>query len=139
MVIITNDLQGVSDGWDGTITNSCSCANYDEDTDTYTASDECYGDCWDTTLHLLEHDLGDWMSNNPNDWWQVNGLPLWDRNVSGSFHADTIEEFVRGITVNGEWILRYRLNGNVLVARLSHHDVPMGREFTITYATNADE
>lgn len=156
MAILTND-------WQGELSNTCSCQNYDEETDTFTDATECYGDCWDDALYVFKHDLGEWFTNNEDGWWQVNGLPLWDGNASGVFRATPttttptlhaggsvakvvsfvntrrdIEEFVRGITVRGEWNLRYRLDGDVLVASLSHHDVPMGRQFTVTYGKNPD-
>jgi len=148
--------------WQGELSNTCSCQNYDEETDTFTDATECYGDCWDDTLYVFKHDLGDWFTNNEEGWWQVNGLPLWDRNVSGTFRAipiaksptlaggsvakvvsftnarRDIEEFLRGITIRGEWSLSYRLDGEVLRLRLSHHDVPMGREFSVVYGQDPD-
>jgi len=157
MRIITND-------WQGELTNACTCMDYDGETDTYTPATEC-GDCYDDALYVFKYDLGEWFTNNEDGWWQVNGLPLWNRNVSGVFRAipntgsprlhaggsvakvvdfsinprSDIAEFVRGITVSGEWNLRYRLDGDILLARLSHHDVPMGKPFTVTYGTNPDE
>lgn len=149
--------------WQGELTNTCTCQNYDEETDTFTDATECLGDCWDDALYVFKHDLGEWFTNNEDGWWQVNGLPLWNRSVSGVFHAKPnatnptlhaggsvakvvsfvntrrdIEEFIRGITVRAEWRLCYRLHGDTLIASLSHHDVPMGRQFTVTYGTNPD-
>jgi len=115
------------------LTNSCTCQAYDEDTDTYSDATDCYGDCWESALYLLKEDLGEWYKNNEGGWWRVNGLPLWNRMACGVFQADTIENFVRGITVNGDWILRYRLNGDVLEAILSHHDRPTGGAYTVEY------
>jgi hypothetical protein len=131
MAITTNE-------WQGILTNSCTCEVYDEETDTHELSQVCFGDCWDGVLHLLAIDLGDWFTDNEEGWWQVSGLPLWNRSVSGVFQATTIADFVRGITVDAEWTLRYRLHGETLIASLSHHDVPMGRQFTVTYGTNPD-
>jgi hypothetical protein len=153
-------MASTTNEWQGILTNSCTCQTYDADTDTLTDATECYGDCWDDELYVFKHDLGDWFTNNIEGWWQVNGLPLWNGGISGVFQAmpdndsptvgaggsvakvvsftDTlhdIADFVRGITVNGEWVLRYRLHGETMVASLSHHDVPMGRQFTVTYGT----
>lgn len=124
--------------WQGSLSNSCTCQTYDEVTDTFSDSTDCYGDCYDDALHLLQCDLGEWYTDNTDGWWRVEGLPLWNRDVSGIFHADSVHDFVRGITVNGEWNLRYRLDGDDLVASLSHHDVPMGRRFTVTRSTDPD-
>jgi hypothetical protein len=89
-------------------------------------------------LYGLELTLGEWWSGNDEGWWQVDGLPLWNRNVSGVFHAKNLREFVRGVTVRGDYTLRYSLNGDTLNLSLSHHDVPMGRSFTVRYTTNPD-
>ncbi len=110
--------------WQGELTNNCGCEV------------DCFGDCWENSLCMLEDDLGKWFTDNADKWWQVDGLPLWNRDIVGVFHADTIVEFVRGITVNSEWKLRYRLDGDYLVLRLSHHDVPMGRQFTVSYGVD---
>ena len=114
------------------LTNSCICETYDEELNEFIASDNC-GGCWDDEMSCLKDYLGNWFTDNPTDCWQVNDLPLWNREVSGLFTARTIDDFVRGITVRGDWALHLRLDGDTLHADLSHHDVPMGRSFTITY------
>lgn len=124
--------------WQGIITSTCECAVYDPDTDTTTPLDYCDGSCYDDSIYYLGITLGEWWSGNDEGWWQVDGLPLWDGNVSGICHATNLREFVRGVTVRGDYTLRYSLIGDTLHLRLSHHDVPMGREFTVRYGTNPD-
>ena len=114
------------------LTNSCICEDFDEETQESTPSLHCYG-CWDDEMSCLKDYLGNWFTDNPTDCWQVNDLPLWNREVSGLFTARTIDDFVRGITVRGDWRIHLRLDGDILHADLAHHDVPMGRSFTITY------
>jgi len=123
--------------WQSVITNACTCQIYIPLSDTYSDATVCYGECQSANEELLEHDLGDWWSSNPTNLWAVKGLPLWDRDADFIFQTDDyfdIDEFIRAITVNGEWILRYRLDGEILTAHLSHHDCPTGKSFTITYA-----
>lgn len=99
----------------GEITNVCECDG-----------DYCGGDCWDLALDCFAEDIRQWWDDNPTYLWRVEGLPLWDRTVSGQFEARTIEDFVRGITVRSEWRLRWSNKGDHLECVLSHHDVPTG-------------
>lgn len=124
--------------WDGEITNTCSCRTYDPITEKEIETTDCYGDCWDDSLRELVVDIGEWFNNNPTYEWSVNGLPLWDGSVSGKFTAKTIVEFVRGITVNSEWQLRYKVEGSELHCNLSHHDAPVGGSYIVTYGGEDD-
>jgi hypothetical protein len=105
--------------WDTEVTNVCTCDTIDM----------CDGDCWEDVKFFVEETLGDlWECDTE---WIVDGLPLWNRDVSGMFRARTIDEFIRGITVRDVWTLRLMRCDKVVHARLSHHDVPMGRSFTV--------
>lgn len=138
---MTKTQQPTKVEWAGVIQNTCTCTKYDpitqESTDELT--DDCNGDCWDDALHLFHCDIKEWWDANPNYDWQVDGLPLWNRSVSGEFTAKTIPDLIRGITVNGEWRLSYRVSGETLYCNLSHHDVPMGRSYTVTYNSTDGE
>lgn len=122
-----------TDGWDGELTNTCTCTVYDMDTDENTPSEYCYGDCWEDAVHLFHTDIKEWWDANPTYDWQVDGLPLWNRSVSGTFTAKNIRDFIRGITVDAEWRLCYKLADDCLQLNLAHHDVPMGRSFSVRY------
>ena len=112
--------------------NTCNCQDYVVETDTWEDSTYCNG-CFEDELDFMKEYLGKWYKDNEGGWWRVEGLPLWNRQACGVFQAHTMIDFVRGITVNGEWRLRYRLNGDVLEAILSHHDCPTGGAFTVAY------
>ena len=120
------------------ITNECSCMNYDEDTDTFTQSDYCHGDCWDDTLEMFSYDVADLMEKNESGIWRVEGLPLWNGSVDGYGEAFTAEELLRMITVNSSWILRYSIDNDEIHAVLSHHDVPTGGKMTISIAKDTE-
>ena len=112
--------------WTTEVTNACSCEGAD-----------CFQDCWDDVKFSVEAELGDlWEANED---WVVDGLPLWNRNVTGGFNARTIDEFIKGITVNGEWRLRLRREESVVNVMLSHHDVPIGRSFTVSRLQQSDD
>jgi len=118
--------------WTTEVTNVCTC-NHDNDCGWV----DCLGDCWEDCKFFVEQELGDLWERNCD--WVVEGLPLWDRNVSGVFRARTIDEFIEGITVKGEWVLRLKRESNVVHARLSHHDVPTGRSFTVRRVELSDD
>lgn len=110
--------------WQTEVTNVCTC-----ETDDTAAGLYCDGDCWDTVKFFIEETLGDlWQENSE---WIVDGLPLWNDDVSGWFRARTIDDFIRGVTVRGEWVLRLMRFNDIIHASLSHHDVPTGRSFTV--------
>ena len=112
--------------WTTQVSNVCSCEG-----------SECFQDCWNDVKFFVKEDLGDLWE--PNQDWVVDGLPLWNRNVTGVFNARTIDEFIKGITIEGEWTLRLRRQENVVHAMLSHHDVPTGRSFTVSRLQHSDD
>lgn len=127
--------------WDGEIQNTCTCTKYDPIKEDFTdePADYCDGVCWDDALHLFGCEIKQWWDGNPTYTWSVDGLPLWNRSVSGEFTARNHADFIRGITVRGEWYLRYKVDGETLHCHLSHHDVPTGRSFTVRYGAEDGE
>jgi len=125
--------------WDGELSNSCTCSNYNETTGEWNQTDVCFGDCWDDQLEIFGESVKEFFDGNELKEWQVDGLPLWGRTVSGKFYAKKVADFVQGITVRGEWHLFYKLDGDSLRVRLSHHDVPTGGVFTVRYAEVGEE
>lgn len=109
----------------GEITNVCECDGYD-----------CSSDCWDFALECLAEDIRQWWDDNSTYLWRVEGLPLWNGSVSGQFEARTIADFIRGITVNSAWRLRWSLEGDHLECMLSHHDVPTGRSYKVYHGSD---
>lgn len=110
------------------MTNTCTCTEYDADKEEWTdePAQYCYGDCWESALDNFAYDTAELRNSNTTGWWQVNDIQLWDRTVSGYFRAERVEDILRGITVDSQWTLRYRVESDRLVFSLSHHDAPMG-------------
>jgi hypothetical protein len=113
------------------ITNSCTCENYDEDTDTSTPAEYCYGDCYQDNRDNLYHEI-------VKPWFERNDLAFEDKvlvvckNVNWD-HVDGVttavcdrEGFIDALSINTEWRLDFRLDGNRLTARRYSHDEPMG-------------
>ena len=80
--------------YDFTYTNSCTCAN--DDDENYSEY-YCSGFCWENTLDDFVNITLHLFENNETSWWEVNDLRLWNRDVSGYFEADCIEKLIRGI------------------------------------------
>jgi hypothetical protein len=117
------------------ITNTCTCESEDSE---FT---DCYGDCWEfavetfsiATMQLFERDsYGDKFP------FRVDGLPWWNRSLSGVVEVRDSNELLRAITVDSEWRLRYAYENGELHCVLSHHDVPMGRSYTVTPIDSLD-
>lgn len=121
----------------GEMTNGCSCLTYEDENgnevsidDTYT----CFGDCWEFAVEdfaMLTESLRD---SNETGWWKVSNLALWNGEVSGYFHADTVMKLIEGMTVRSEWIMRYEVFADRIEYSLSHHDA-MGSATTLTAVT----
>jgi hypothetical protein len=73
--------------------------------------------------------------NNETNWWRVENLQLWNRQASGMFHAKTVADIIRGMTVNSEWTMRYTVFSDRIEYSLSHHDAPMGSNSTLRAVT----
>ena len=111
----------------GEITNSCSCVMYDDNGEpTEEPTTYCYGDCWEDSVSDFTYITEDLRASNESDWWQVDNLRLWNGEVSGYFHADKVEELLRGMAVRGDWTMRYEVFSDRIEYSLSHHDAPTG-------------
>lgn len=118
------------------ITNCCTCTTYNEDTQKWDDTTECYG-CWDDTLYDFNCETHDLQESNETGWWKVSNLRLWSGEVSGYFHATKVEDILRGMTVNSAWTMRYTAYPDRVEYSLSHHDA-MGSASTLT-AVSEDE
>lgn len=121
----------------GNMSSSCSCTVYDDTTGEYTnePATECYGHCWEWSVNDFTSDIEHILDGNETNWWRVENLKLWDRQVSGMFYAKTVEELLRGMTVNGEWYMRYTVFSDHIEYSLSHHDAPMGSSSVLRAVT----
>lgn len=122
----------------GEITNSCNCLTYIDDEgnevsidDTYT----CFGDCWEFAVEDFAMVTENLRDSNETGWWKVSNLRLWNGEVSGYFHADTVAKLLEGMTVRSDWRMTYEVFSDRVEYSLSHHDAPMGSASVLTPVT----
>lgn len=108
----------------GELTNTCTCTLYDIESGAITPATECDGFCWESELEFFGECVRDFLALS--DTFRVSGIRLWNREVGGVFTANTVAEFVQGITVDSAWTLRYRVFSDRVEFSLSHHDAPTG-------------
>jgi len=121
----------------GTITNTCTCVTYNEDTGDWDEAPECWGDCWDYAVEDFENVTEELRNSNETGWWKVTDLRLWHGNVSGYFPADTVAKLLEGMTVRSAWNMTYEVFPDRIEYSLSHHDA-MGSASTLTAVTEEE-
>lgn len=106
------------------LTSHCTCESYDEETDTSTPSEYCYG-CWDDEMENFRYIiLAPWLDANEwdeNTRIRIEGGGMTWRGVSG-FLNTTAEKVVEGLTINGDFTLRFKLDGAELTCSRYSHD-----------------
>jgi hypothetical protein len=122
------------------ISSDCICETYDEDTDTSSPSNECFG-CWEDEKDNFKYViLKPWLEANGFDEDTViyvfSGNMNWNR-VAGWTNIRA-SEVVDCLTLNGDFTLRYELNGKDLTCVRSSHD-EMGALFTFTKAEDEED
>lgn len=117
-------------GWTE-ISNSCTCTTLNENNEEV-ATDYCDGFCWESTMDYFAEVTKPLFTKNDHKLWQVSGLPLWNRTIDGVFEAETPETLLRGITVNSEWTLRFKVIATTMRCWLAHHDAPTGGHYSVT-------
>lgn len=122
----------------GTITNTCSCTSYNEDTGYLEESTECSGLCWEYSVEDFENVTHELRNNNLTDYWKVENLRLWNGEVSGHFKADNVLDLLRGMTVRSEWVMRFEVFSDRIEYSLSHHDAPMGSKSVLRPVTEEE-
>jgi len=119
--------------------NTCSCENYDPDTDESTPADDCHGWCWDDTVqdfaNITEH-----LFTETSQGFRITGFPVWNGTVDGYFSARNATELLDNITPDRtEWRLEVTVHADHLTGRLYHHDAPTGGTITVTPFSEDDD
>ena len=123
----------------GVIQNTCVCEAWNDDTNEWQESGDCFG-CWDEAtddFSFATKSLFD--SPNFTGWWKIEGFPTWRGPVGGLFDAKDSDQLLNQITPDRtEWTLVYEVKGETLTGRLSHHDAPTGGQITVTMIPNPE-
>lgn len=106
----------------GETTNGCTCLDFDEAIADWVPRAECYGYCWDDQLEDFKNCLEDFVASAYDREFEISGFPLWNGTIDGRFEAKDPEEFLRAVTVRGDWTLRWEVTREAFTAHLSHHD-----------------
>jgi hypothetical protein len=116
------------------ISSECSCVEFDED-ENESQSSECWG-CYKDEVDNFKHEiLKPWLE--ANNWDEdtiilVQSLNMNWNHVAGWTNARA-SEVIEALTLNGDYTLRYTLEGKELTCVRSSHD-EMGAKFTFTKA-----
>jgi hypothetical protein len=124
-----------------TLTTSCTCETYDEDTDTYSPAEYCSG-CWDEVKQVWDADiLQPWLNahNISNDSpIRLEGVGMgWQRR---SGYADTTpSQMLDTLAFGNDYALRFHLDDDhaLTIVRTSH-DEPTGASFVIQILEGED-
>jgi hypothetical protein len=119
-------------------TNSCTCQDYDPDTDEYSDSLECYGDCYSYTLEDFQEITSELFQQNDSLWWKIENFRLWNGEHSGYVYAENSRQLLERMTVDSHWIMRGTVYKDFIFYSLSHHDVPMGSATTVVPLTEQE-
>lgn len=118
----TNIIPTESGTYTATITNTCTCVTYNDDSGDWESAPECWGDCWDSQVEDFQ-EITAHLFTETNQEFHIEGFPVWDGTVSGTFHARTAEKLLESITPDRtEWHLELTVHATHLTGFLSHHD-----------------
>lgn len=113
-----------------TITNNCVCEDYDEETETTSPANECWG-CYEDALANLKYEvIKPWLDANSYDEdteLVARGSGMTWRRVSG-YATTTPKTMVDTLSLNGDWTLQFTLSnaGKTLSVIRYSHDEPTG-------------
>ena len=126
------------------LSNTCSCEVYDEDTDTSTPSDYCYG-CYQDDLDNIKHDLmNKWLTANDFELdtpIKIIGSKMTWRGLSG-YKITTPENLISSLTGDYDYTLRFYANADytaLRVVRSSHDELGASFEFERATQDELDE
>lgn len=116
---------------EATLESNCTCTYLDDDDNEVQSWNDCFG-CWEDSLEWFNEDLlYPWMAANnyhDNTPIRINATRITWMNRSG--YKDTyVKDIVDSLKINGDFTLRWTLEGDKLECVRSSHD-EMGAHFT---------
>lgn len=127
------------------VTNTCECQYCEtcECSYSYVETDECpeclstmeqsdcYGDCYTDAKEGALRLLLDWADTHKVEAWRIHAENLgWTRKSGTSAPIGGLEETFDALTLNGDWRIKFVLDGESLIAYRYSHDEPTGASFT---------
>jgi hypothetical protein len=120
-------MQTISEDLKATVTTYCTCEAYDEETDTYSLAEWCFGDCGENAAEWASELTEIWLESQDLNEYQrviIYGTRLGWRSLSGYklVKPDPLE-IVRALYLNGDFDLEFTLTPeNKLTATRGSHD-----------------
>ena len=127
-----------------TLSSDCSCEVYDEDTDTSSPSDYCYG-CYEDDLDNIKHELlNKWLEANQYELdtpIKIVGTRMTWRGVGG-YKITTPKDLVESLTGDYDFTLRFYASTDyktLKVVRSTHDELGASFEFEQVSEQELDE
>lgn len=122
------------------LTSNCICHDFNEDTGEFTESNECFG-CFDDEKSNFKYEVYQpWLEANGFDddtlIYVFSKAMRWN-NVAGWTNIRA-SEVADCLTLNGDYTLRFKLDGKDLTCVRSSHD-ELGALFTFTKAEENED
>jgi hypothetical protein len=125
-----------------TVSTDCQCDYFDEETQEYLPSTECFGDCYEWQKEDVFQLLGEWqLLNNvdEDDTIRINASSIGWQGRSGYKDTDILE-LHGALALNGDFRIEWYLENGELTARRWSHDEPVGTGlFTFSILKGCDK
>lgn len=121
------------------IGSDCICEDYNEDTDTSTPSTECFG-CWQDEAENFKYEiLKPWLAEN--GWDTDTAVRIEASNLGWlrqrGYKETTAGDVLESLTLNGDFTLRFELDGKTLTCVRSSHD-ELGAMFEVVESVEVE-
>lgn len=121
------------------LSTTCTCQSYDDETDTFSESEYCYGDCWtDAVSDVQDNLINAWLVKHDrhdlDTLVTVEGHRMGWQRRSGSVTTEA-SNLLDVLAFGHDYALHFTLDGNRLLVLRYSHDEPTGASFEVTLAT----
>lgn len=118
------------EAWSATVTSECTCEYYDDETDTFTPTSDCYGDCFDMAWDDATDLIAQWAKHWDTNAVRIEGVDMtWQRlrGYTELIFDNEPKRVVEAFTIGGDFTLQISVDelGQLSVRRFSH-DEPTG-------------
>jgi len=112
------------------LTSDCTCESYDDE-DNLVPNEYCYGDCWNDQKENFEAFMFmQWAIANDikdTDLLHIGGDGIgWQRRSGYTIAQANTNSIIQNLSINGDFTLRFTLEGEELSVIRSSHDEPTG-------------
>jgi hypothetical protein len=116
------------------VSTSCTCEDYDDINDISYPAEFCFG-CYESDKFQAEALLFEWarVNHHEGEFIQVEATEMFWTRISLT-RVIPMEKLFDFLTLNGDYTLYFKLEGNSLTVRRTSHDEPTGASFIITPA-----